>query len=196
MDRPDTRGEAAGPCWPPGVSRISRRPSDRGSPQTTEAARRGRDSTLPAPRAVNGSRILASLGSSSWLHAVCAQAVELAMELTPRTGAGGPERFRFTRARLSGATPAVRCARHVRSEVADGTKWRMDQLSHQRPVELGHDLAHIRLVAKTLDSGDDSLDKPISDSRHSLVGIPAPDGLQIRHRRLGKAKNGPVDPAT
>lgn len=65
--------------------------------------------------AVNGSRILASLGSSSWSHAVFAQAVELAMEPTPRPGAGAHERCRLTGARLPGAPDAVRCARRVRS---------------------------------------------------------------------------------
>ena len=78
----------------------------------------------------------------------------------------------------------------------DGAKWRMDQLPHKRPVELRHDSARLRIVAQTSVAGEDPLDDPISNSRHSLVGMPASDGLQIRYRRLGKTNGGLVDQAT
>ena len=54
----------------------------------------------------------------------------------------------------------------------------------------------IRPVAQTLDAGDERLDKPISDSRRSLLARPASDGLQDRYRRLGETNGGVVHLAT
>ena len=63
---------------------------------------------------------------------------------------------------------------------------RMDEFAQERPVELGDDSAHVRMVAKHLDALDDILDESIANVGHALLRIPGSDGFRIRNRRLGE----------